>query len=96
MTHKTFKNVWDALEDDAGIARNLAIRSELMIKIEQLIQKYGLTQAQAADIMHVTQPRISDLKNGKIEKFTIDKLINMLARLGQDVDVKLKNHKQVA
>lgn len=83
MTQKTFKNVWDALEDDAGMARNLTIRSELMLKIEQVIEKRGLTQAQAAEIMQVTQARISDLKRGKIEKFTIDKLVNILIRLGQ-------------
>ena len=96
MTKKTFKNVWDALEDDAGMARNLTIRSELMIKIEQVTEKRGLTQAQAAEIMQVTQPRISDLKRGKIEKFTIDKLVNMLIRLGQQVDIKVKNPSKAA
>lgn len=65
------------------MARNLTIRSELMLKIEQVIEKRGLTQAQAAEIMQVTQARISGLKHGKIEKFTIDKLVNILIRLGQ-------------
>ncbi len=96
MTKKTFKNVWDALEGDSGMARNLVIRSNLMIKIEKVIEELGLTQAQAAEIMHVTQPRISELKHGKIEKFTIDKLVNMLTRLGQNVDVKVRNPKKAA
>lgn len=96
MTKNRFKNVWDALEDDPGMARNLTIRSDLMIRIERIIEKQGLTQADAARLMGVSQPRISDLKRGKIEKFTIDKLVNMLSRLGQQVDVTVKKTHKAA
>lgn len=66
-------------------AEHLLIRSELMIKIERLLKTRGLTQAQAAKIMRVSQPRVSDLLRGKIGLFSSDALIDMLARLGVTV-----------
>ncbi|MHB8988277.1 MAG: helix-turn-helix domain-containing protein [Desulfobulbia bacterium] len=87
---ETFKNVWDALEDDPAERESLKIKSRMMLDIEQHIKNMGITQAQAAKKMGVTQPRVSDLVNGKIDRFTIDMLITMLARLGLHVEIKLK------
>jgi predicted XRE-type DNA-binding protein len=87
---QTFNNVWDALEDDAAERESLKIKSRMMMEIGQHLKEHKLTQTQAAKMMHVTQPRISDLINGKIDKFTIDMLITMLARLGLHVEVTLK------
>ncbi|MHB1014918.1 MAG: helix-turn-helix domain-containing protein [Desulfurivibrionaceae bacterium] len=87
---ETFKNVWDALEDDPAERESLKIKSRMMLDIEQHIKSMGITQAQAAKKMGVTQPRVSDLVNGKIDRFTIDMLITMLARLGLHVEIKLK------
>jgi predicted XRE-type DNA-binding protein len=86
---ETFKNVWDALENDPAVQESLKIKSRMMIDIEQHIKNMGITQAQAAQKMGVTQPRVSDLVNGKIDRFTIDMLITMLARLGLHVEIKL-------
>jgi predicted XRE-type DNA-binding protein len=47
----------------------------------------------ATKLLEVTQPRISDLKNGKIEKFTIDMLVKMLGKLNRKVDFKIKPSK---
>jgi predicted XRE-type DNA-binding protein len=68
-------------------AEHLLVRSQLMIKIERLLKARGLTQAEAARIMHVSQPRVSDLLRGKIELFSTDSLIDLLARLGVTVRV---------
>jgi len=68
-------------------AEHLLIRSELMIKIERLLKARGLTQAEAARIMRVSQPRVSDLLRGKIGLFGTDTLIDMLARLGVTVRI---------
>jgi predicted XRE-type DNA-binding protein len=68
-------------------AEHLLVRSELMIKIEKLLKTRGLTQAEAARIMRVSQPRVSDLSRGKIGLFSTDTLIDMLARLGITVRV---------
>ena len=66
-------------------AEHLRIRSTLIIKLEKLIRARGLTQAQAAKLMRVSQPRVSDLLRGRIDLFSTDALIDMLARLGVSV-----------
>lgn len=60
-------------------AENMEIRAELMRSIQNRIRNKDWTQSQAAKRFGVTQPRISDLMCGKIEKFTIDTLVNMVA-----------------
>ncbi len=77
-------------------AAHLLIRSDLMSQIEQLIKERKLTQKKAAKLLGVTQPRISDLKRGKIDLFSIDALVEMLARLDVTVTVKTKRAKRVA
>ena len=79
-----YSNVFEALEDNPGMAQNLNIRSELMISLRTYIEEEGLGQKKAAEVFGVHQPRISDLMRGKIDKFTI----NMLARIGKTVKLK--------
>ena len=74
-------------------ASHLLVRSELMIKIEKLLKGHGLTQAEAARIMHVSQPRVSDLLRGRLDLFSTDALIDMLARLGFRVRLAVKSSK---
>jgi len=83
-----YRNVFEALEANPAMAQNLKIRSELMIALRQYIGDAGLDQKEAAEVFGVHQPRISDLMRGKIDKFTIDRLVNMLARVGKTVEVK--------
>jgi predicted XRE-type DNA-binding protein len=68
-------------------AEHLRIRSSLMIAARRLIEDRSLTQAEAAKLFGVTQPRVSNLVRGKIDLFSIDTLIDMLARAGIHVDV---------
>ena len=63
-------------------AEYLKVRSELMVKLQKTITARGLKQADAAKLLGVTQPRVSDLMRGRIDLFSIDTLIDMLARLG--------------
>lgn len=74
-------------------AQHLLVRSELMLKIEKLLKKKGLTQAAAARLMGVSQPRVSDLLRGKIALFSTDSLIDMLAKLGVTVRVAFASSK---
>ncbi len=83
---KPYKNVFDAIEDDPVLAENMRLRTELMVKLRNYIEQEGITQEQAARRMGVTQPRISDLVRGKIDRFTIDMLINMLSHAGIHVE----------
>jgi predicted XRE-type DNA-binding protein len=77
-------------------AANLKIRSDLMIRLSKLIEARGLTQAQAAEFFGVTQPRISDLVRGKIDRFSIDTLIAMLGHAGLRVQIVLSRSSKVA
>lgn len=81
-------NVFLDLGFDAEEAAHLEVRSTLMFTIRKLIQDQGLTQAKAAELLGVTQPRISNLVRGRIELFSIDSLVDMLARAGIKVAVK--------
>lgn len=69
-------------------AHNLALRAELMSRIRRAAK--GLTQAEAARRFGVTQPRINDLLRGKIDKFSLDALVNMLGKAGLRVDVQVR------
>ena len=70
-------------------AEHLRLRSNLMIEIRMLIEERGLTQAEAAKLFGVTQQRISNLVRGRIDLFSLDILVSMLARAGVHVDVVL-------
>jgi predicted XRE-type DNA-binding protein len=83
-------NVWDALEENPAVAENMKIRSSLMQELSSYIERAGMTQAQAARRFGVTQPRISDLKRGKIDLFSIDTLVNMLTTAGLHLDVRVQ------
>ncbi len=83
-------NVFRDLGFPEGEAQNLLLRTDLMIKIEQLIKKNGLIQNEAAKLLGITQPRINDLLKGRIEKFSLDALVNMLARAGMEVKMTVK------
>ncbi len=71
-------------------ALNMKLRSELMMQIRQAIEVNGWTQKKAAKKLGVTQPRISDLFRGKIDLFSLDMLVNMLASMGKKVEIKIK------
>ena len=90
-----FTELTDNIFEDLGFpkpeAENLRIRSLLMGAIRELIAREGLTQTQAAEFFGVTQPRISDLVRGRIELFSIDGLVNMLAVAGRAVRVSIED-----
>ncbi len=77
-------------------AENLRIRSELMIQVRRILESRKLTQAAGAKLFGVTQPRISDLVRGRIELFSIDGLVNMLAHAGAHVTLTVKRTRKVA
>ncbi len=83
-------NVFRDLGFSPEEAEHLKIRSDLMIKLQKLIASRGLKQAETAKILRVTQPRVSDLLRGRVDLFSTDALIDMLARLGIRVKIVLK------
>lgn len=82
-------NVFRDIGFPAEQAEHLLVRSDLLIRLQKAIDGRGLKQAEAAKILKVTQPRVSDLLRGRIDLFSTDMLIDMLARLGIRVRVVL-------
>ena len=68
-------------------AESLLIRTQLTHALDTLITKRKLTQTQAGRLLGVSQPRVSDVIRGRIERFTIDALVEMLARAGVRLEV---------
>lgn len=93
---RRYSNAFEAVGFGPIEAEHLRIRADLMLEAERLISDRGWTQAEAAKLLHVTQPRISDLMRGKIERFSIDTLVEMLARAGADVTVRVRRRKHAA
>ena len=77
-------------ETDAIISEKLAIKNSLMTELAGWIQMKKLKQAEAAEILGVTRPRVSDVINKKAIKFTIDALVDMLARTGKHVRLSVQ------
>ncbi len=70
---------------DAQIDEAIRLKQQLMDEIAEWMKEASVTQAVAAEVLHVTRPRVSDVLNHKVEKFTIDALVIMLARIGKQV-----------
>jgi predicted XRE-type DNA-binding protein len=79
---------------DLGFSReeseHLLVRADLLIQVQKAVASRGLKQAEAAKMLRVTQPRVSDLLRGRIDLFSTDALIDMLARLGVGVRLVVK------
>jgi len=89
-------NVFRDLGFGTAESENLRLRSELMIELSKLIKARGLTQAKAAALFGVTQPRISDLVRGRIERFSVDMLVAMLGSAGARVELVVRPRSRVA
>ena len=96
MKNRSFESVWDAIESDPREAANLRARSELIIALKEHLQTSKLTQARAAKLLGLTQPRVSDLMRGKIDLFSLETLIDMLARAGAHVKLSVRFNKRAA
>ena len=83
-------NVFRDLGFPEGQAQNLLLRADLVIHIRKVIEKLGITQAEAAKRASITQPRMNDLVKGRTEKFTLDAMVNVAAQLGYIVKLSLK------
>lgn len=85
-----FDSVWDALADTPEQAANLRARAELMQKIAAIVQDQGWTQIEAARRCGVTQPRMNDLLRGRVSRFSLDALVNIVTAIGCRVHLELE------
>ncbi len=86
---KAYKSVWDAIEPTPADAARMKARSHLMMAIEDAVNRWDITQAQAAKRLKITQPRLNDLLRGKISKFSLDALVELAGHAGLSVRVKI-------
>ena len=89
MSSERFTSVWEAIEDTPEAAENMKLRSVLMMALKGQIARSGLSQAQAAKLLGVTQPRVSDLMRGKINLFALDALVNMATTAGLRIEMRV-------
>ncbi len=77
---------------DLGYSRpeEAAAKAELAHKISQVIERRRLTQADAARLLDVDQPKVSALRRGKLSGFSLDRLVRFLVLLGNDVQIVVK------
>ena len=76
---------------DLGLpdSAELLAKADLAIEIGRVLDERGLSQAEAARMLRTSQPRISDLRRGKLEGFAIDRLLRFLNALDQDVELTI-------
>ena len=89
MSKQRFASVWDAIEDTPEEAENMRLRSILMMARKNHLTGTGMSQAQAAKLLGVTQPRVSDLMRGKINLFGLDALVNMATAAGLQIELRV-------
>lgn len=93
MEIETFKNVWDALEDDPAKRVGLKARSELMMAIEETVKSWNVSHVLAAKRLAITQPRLTHLLRGRFSEFDLDALVELAARVGLDVTVTISKRR---
>lgn len=82
-----FTSVWDALEDTPEEATNMRLRSKLMLELVKTVQAWELSQKEAAKRLGISQPRLNDVLSGKIDKFSLDALVNLSSAAHLAVDI---------
>src|SRR5260370_20351234 len=95
FAHDDYEVVSGNVFKDLGLADadELDLKSDLALIIARRIRKLGLSQVKAAEIMGLDQPKVSALIRGHLEKFSQDRLCELVRRLGCDVDIRIREHK---
>ncbi len=97
MSVEVFDSVFDALADTPAEAANMTARADLLLAIRERVKAWqatgGLTQEEAASRLGLTRPRLNDLMRGKLDKFSLDALVNIAAAAGFRLHIELEDVK---
>lgn len=85
-----FSSVWDAIEATPLEAANMRAKSTLLMALQNWVEQSTGTQKAAAAHLGITQPRLSDLKRGHIDLFSLDALLNMAEQAGLAPTIKVR------
>lgn len=83
-----FTSVWDAIEPSPEEAASMKARSAVMLAVRKIVDGWDITQVEAAKRLGITQPRLNDLLRGRIDRFSLDALVDLASRAGLSVHVK--------
>lgn len=89
MTGEVFDSVFDALADTPAEAANLTARADLLVHIRERVRSWDLPLEQVAPRLGLTRPRLSDLMNAKLDKFSLDALVNIATAAGFVLRIQL-------
>lgn len=92
MAKKDYVVGSDNVFEDIGHPRpaEALAKAELAKKISAQIASQGLTQAAAANVLQIDQPKVSALVRGRLSGFSLDRLVRFLVLLGSDVEIVVK------
>lgn len=90
MAGERFASIWDAISDTPEEAANMRLRSKLMASLTERVKGWEVSQAEAGRRLGLTQPRVNDLLKGKIDKFSLDALVNLSTHAHFRVDLHLE------
>ena len=90
MKPEIFADVFDALADTPEEAANLKARADLLTAIRARVKSWDVPEGQAAARLGITRPRLNDLTRGKLDKFSLDALVNIAAAARLRVEIRVK------
>ena len=85
MEKLQYNNIFDVITDDPAEAADLEFRADMMLLLRNYFQSKSWSQTDIMKTLGITQPRVSELTRGKIDKFSADKLIRFLAKIGYKI-----------
>lgn len=89
MSELTFTNIFDAVTDDSGEPADLEFRADMMLLLRNYFETQDWSTADIMEALDIPQPRVSELLSGKVSKFSSDKLIKFLAKIGYQLKPSL-------
>ena len=85
---QTFDDVFDALANTPAEAANMKTRADLLGAVKTQVESWSVTQGAAAARLGITRPRLNDLLQGKLAKFSLDALVNLAAEAGLVLEIR--------
>ncbi len=82
MPQLEFDNIFDLIAEDPNDAADMKFRADLLLAMRDMFEQKSWGQAEVMDALNLSQPRASELMRGKVDKFSSDKLIGFLYKLG--------------
>ena len=99
--HPSSGNVFQDIGFSEAEAERELLKTDLAYEIHTILEKRKLTQSKAGEILGIVQSHVSRLKNGDIDRFSVERLFTLLNRLNPNVDIRITSsedtdgHKQV-